>query len=119
MESAPYRVISIQATVAALAAALTYAVFGATAAKAVWYGAAVALANALFLIWRMRLAAGQPSGDAHRQLRSFYRSSLERFFLVAVLLAGGMGLLNLLPAAVLSGFVLGQLTLIVAAFMLR
>jgi len=33
------------------------------------------------------------------------------------LLAGGLGLLKLLPLAVLSGFVLGQLTLIVAAFM--
>jgi len=117
MHTAPYRVVSAQAMIAILAALLTYAAFGATAAKAVWYGGAVALANGLFLVWRMRQDVAQPSRDAHRHLRSFYRSSLERFFLVALLLAGGLGLLKLLPLAVLSGFVLGQLTLIVAAFM--
>jgi ATP synthase protein I len=117
MHAAPYRVVSAQATIAVLAALLTYAAFGAPAAKAVWYGAAVALVNGLLLVWRMRQSALQPSLDAQRHLRKFYRSSLERFFLVSLLLAGGLGLLNLLPLAVISGFVLGQVTLIVAEFM--
>lgn len=116
MHTAPYLGVGAQAMIAILAAVLTYAVFGGTAAKAVWYGGAVALFNGLLLVWRMRQGARQTSRDAHQQLRSFYRSSLERFFLVSLLLAGGLGLLKLLPLAVLSGFVLGQLTLIVAAF---
>jgi len=80
-------VISIQATVAALAAALTYAVFAPTAAKAVWYGAAVALANALFLIWRMRLARANRMGRAPA-VAVVLPLQPGAIFLVAVLLAG-------------------------------
>jgi ATP synthase protein I len=40
---------------------------------------------------------------------------VERFFVVALLIAAGLGWLKLMPALMLAGFVLGQLVLVVSA----
>ena len=118
MDFPAYRVVSSQLVVALVATALAYLLFGSAAAKAALYGGFVALANALFLVWRLyRGRRSQQNLAAHQHLRSFYRSSLERFFVVVLLLAGGLGALKLMPLAVLVSFVLGQLTLIVSVSM--
>ena len=78
-------------------------------AQATLYGAVVALINTLLMIWRARRAARRPHLDAHRELRSFFLSGLERFIAVALLLAAGMGPLELDPLGVVGGFVAGQL----------
>lgn len=119
MESAAYRMVSLQAAVAILSAVLVFFLMGPLAAKAAFYGAMAALANTVFLLWRMRQGGQTPHLDAHRHLRMFYRSSLERFFVVGLLLAAGMGPLELLPLAVLGGFVLGQAALVVSQLTMR
>lgn len=78
-------------------------------AQATLYGATVALINTLLMVWRVRRAARRPHLDAHRELRSFFLSGLERFVAVALLLAAGMGPLGLDPLGVLGGFVAGQI----------
>ena len=90
---------------------------GRWAAVSVVYGGGVACTNTLLLIWRLRRCEKRPGLDAGRQLRLFYLSSLERFLVVAALLAMAMVALGLSPLAVAAGFVLGQLTLLVAGFM--
>lgn len=115
------RVVSGQLLVA-LVAGVAIIVFqgwekGLGVALSVVYGSGVALANTLLLMWRLGRSARRQSMDANRQLRTFYLSSVERFLVVATLLVAGMTALGLSPLALLAGFVLGQLTLLIAGFM--
>lgn len=115
------RVLSGQLLVAVLAGAAIVAIQGWKTgwplALSVVYGSGVALVNTLLLMWRLGRSARRSPADAHRQLRMFYLSSVERFFVAATLLVAGMTALGLLPLAVVAGFVLGQLTLLIAGFM--
>ena len=111
------RTAVLQAVVCIVAGIAGYALQGGAAAVAALYGAMVALANTLFLLWRMRHSEQNPQWKAAQHLRWFYRSGLERFLLVAALLALGMGSLKLLPVAVLIGFVVSQLAWVFAPFM--
>jgi ATP synthase protein I len=115
------RVLLSQALIALLAAASIVVIRGwsegGLAAMAVLYGGATAMANSSLLGWRMARGRDKPHADAGRHLRSFYLSSLERFVVAAGLLAVGLVLLHLSPIALLSGFVLGQVTLLVVGLL--
>ncbi|MHB9117686.1 MAG: ATP synthase subunit I [Burkholderiales bacterium] len=115
MESATYRVVSIQIYLAIAAAAIFYLVGADNLAKATLYGAIVALVNVLLLRWRMHRSGRRESVDPHRDLSEMYYSSMERFFVVGLLLAVGIGWLKLMPVAVLAAFVVGQLALIISS----
>ena len=104
-----------------MAAQLAVGIAGAVAAsqfetpglgKSVLWGGLTALANTVLLTWRL-VYGDRPTLNAQQHLRLMYRSSLERFFVVTMLLALGMLQLNLLPLAVLLGFMAGQATLVV------
>lgn len=110
----PIRIAIEQAAVAAISAALTYSYIGENAAKAAWFGGLVAVANTLMLAWRMRAAAQSTGKSPGQELAGLARSSMERFFMVALLIAAGLGWLKLMPAPLLLGFVLGQLVLVVS-----
>jgi len=111
------RIICQQAIVAAVIATASYIALDANAAKSILYGSSIALTNALLLAWRMKQSARAQHLDAHKHLWSFYRSSLERFLIVVMLFAAGLGPLKLLPLAVIAGFALGQMTLIISQIM--
>jgi ATP synthase protein I len=100
-----------------IGSAFVYGVLGSSAAVAASYGGTVALANTLFLVWRMRQGEQQLDANVSRQLLSFYRSSLERFVIVGLLLATGMGVLHLAGLPLLAGFVFGQVSLMVFQFL--
>ena len=119
MEFSGHRIIRLQALVASAGAGLSYVLLNASAAGAVLYGGAAALANTLFWLWRIRQSERRPFLNVQQSLRSLYRASLERFLVVSVLLVAGMGVLGLMPLAVLAGFVLGQLTLIISPILMR
>ena len=85
---------------------------GIHAAGAVWFGGVTAALNAGLLQWRRRRAEAGRALGAARSLRLLYRTALERFVLVVALLALGLGVLELAPLALVSGFVAGQLALI-------
>lgn len=108
------KAVTIQVALTIVSAALIFAQMGEAAANAVGYGGAVALTNTLLLSWRMRSSARQPGQSPHQELFRLYRSSMERFFVVALLIAAGLGWLKLMPALMLAGFALGQLTLVVS-----
>lgn len=96
-------------------AALAGGMFGnMVTALAVVYGGVVALANSGLLIWRWHKGARDYHCDAGRHMRSFYRSMLERFFVVMLLLAAGFAWVGNQPLAVLAGFVVGQLAWMLA-----
>jgi len=108
------RLAVLQAAMAAAAATLAYLFMGEAAARAAWFGGAVAVANTLLLAWRMRIGARLPVQDPRQELARLVRFSMERFFMVALLIAAGLGWLKLMAAPLLLGFVLGQLTLVVS-----
>jgi ATP synthase I chain len=85
------------------------------AGAAVMYGGAAAMIGSGLLWWRFRRGEGDYHCDAGRHLRSFYRSSLERFFVVGTMLALGFGGLKLAALPVLAGFVVGLLAWVIAA----
>ena len=111
---AAYRVVGVQAITVIIGALLSFFWLGDNVAMAALFGGSVAVANALFLIWCMRAGAQRPAQDARQELAWLVRFSMERFFMVALLIVAGLGWLKLMPVPLLIGFVLGQLTLVVS-----
>lgn len=94
---------------------LAYLYSGFNAAGAVMFGGLVAVANAGLLMWRMRTAGLGRHVSAQRVLWRVYRTGLERFALVGMLLVLGMVLFQQDRSAVVAGLVLGQLAWLVVA----
>ena len=113
------RVTWVQLVVAIIAGSAALGV-GATPqlAIAVLIGGGVSVLNGAMMAWRMSRANQRSAHDAHLQLRLMYFYAAERFFLVVVSLGLAMAILKL-PLAVMSGFVLGQASLLVARLFLR
>ncbi len=82
---------------------------------AAWYGGVVACANSCLMVIRWWRGVHDYHCDGARHLRSFHRSSLERFFVVTLLMAVGLGLIRLAPLPMIVGFVVGQLAWVIAA----
>lgn len=91
-----------------ICAALFYAAQGAEGAVAALYGGGVALANVQLLRWRKNQVRTRRGMTARASLATFFISALERFVLVAALLALGLGWMGLQPLALLIGFAVGQ-----------
>jgi ATP synthase protein I len=72
----------------------------------------ISLLNVMLLEWRRKQADRGPALTAGQSLRVLYRSAVERFVLVALLFAAGIGALALYPLALLTGFIAGQLALL-------
>jgi len=113
MSPAAKKLVLFPALVMAVVAPVAYAAAGLGAATGALFGGFVAVCNAGVIGWRMDRGADDP--DAHRQLRLAYRTSIERFALVGVLLAAGLGPLGLAPHYLVGGFVAGQLALMVSS----
>lgn len=106
------RVLNLQLALLLFASFSAYAVWGLSVALALAFGAGIAVANTLMIAWRMR--QGRKQTTTQPSLSEFYRSWLERYLLVGVLLAAGLGGLKLMPLGLLSGFILGQVIWILA-----
>lgn len=102
------KILNIQIVTALLATLFGYFYGGIPAALAALFGAGIAMSNTLLLVWRLYRSKRQIHADAHRHLRSFYFSTVERFFVVGGLLAVGLGALQLMPLPLLAAFVAGQ-----------
>ncbi len=93
--------------------AVVYAgLVGAASALGAVFGGCIAVANGLLLCWRLHRGGKHPHGDPGRHLRSFFASAMERFVVVVVLFAIGMGVLKLVPLPLLLGFIAGQVALV-------
>ena len=130
-------VLSAQTVWVLLATLLAYRIWNGShlAMVSAAVGAFIALVNTAFIAWRLSaqenlgkapgskhdLAAAMKNDtaapEAHRHLKQFYRSALERYLLVAGLFAVSLGVFAFLPLAVLGGFILGQALWIAAPLM--
>ena len=111
------RVFNLQLASLLLVSFGVYAMWGSGAAQAAGFGLLIATTNTLLIAWRMRpnnKMLGKPAS-----LNEFIRSWLERYLVVGVLLALGLGSLKLLPLGLLSGFILGQLIWILAPLTIK
>lgn len=110
----PRSVAELQLVIIIISAVPAFFVVNPLAAKAVVFGGLIALANALLLNWRMRWGEQHPEADAGWHFRQAFRSLIERLVVAVTLFAVGLKLLKLVPLAMLTGFVLGQLAWIAA-----
>ena len=109
------RVALTQAGLALLGALIGSVFFGIGTGLAVLYGALVALAVSLVLVWRERQSMRHPEWDQHRLFKLFIRVGLERLALLVGLLGLGLGVLGLAPLPLMLGLVLAQLGWLAAA----
>ncbi len=113
------RAAAVQTALIVAVALLALAWKGWPVALAVIYGGLAAWLNAAMLYWRWVQGTRRFHSDPGRHLRSFYRSSMERFLMVGLWLAAGLAWLGLAPLAVVAGFVAGQLAWLIASPTLR
>lgn len=106
---------TVQAVVALLQAGAFAVLVSPAAAGAALYGALAALGNTALLVWRWRRGEQDHHCDGPRHLKTFYRSSMERFLVVGVWLAIGLGGFKLDAGPVLTGFVVVLLAWVIAA----
>ena len=114
MKSSVHRTAVLQIVISVMVGIVAYALEGEAEAGAAIYGGVVALVGTLLLLWRMQSSKHKALKEAQQHLWIFYRSGVERFLVLSILLAIGMGMLKLVPLAVLVGFVASQLAWIIA-----
>lgn len=107
----------IAVTVITTAFAYFYSHSWSIASANLW-GAITAVLNGVLLVSGLSRAEKVKSYQPHHLLRTMYRISMERFFVVILLLALAMGVLKLPATAVLYGFVAGQVVLITARILM-
>ena len=114
MKSSVHRTAVLQIIISVIAGVVAYALEGEAEAGAAIYGVVVALIGTLLLLWRMQSSKHKTLKEPQQHLWRFYRSGAERFLVLSILLAIGMGTFKLVPLAVLVGFVASQLAWIIA-----
>ncbi|MGA7950292.1 MAG: ATP synthase subunit I [Thiobacillaceae bacterium] len=104
-----FRVAASQIVLCSLAGGVAYGWGGRSAAVSAAAGGAVAMLGTLILILREKQSERHSGWSAGRNLLQFYRSGLERFVLVGVLLGALFIYSGSVPLAVLMGFITAQL----------
>ena len=105
-------VLSTQLVLVLLTSVVFFLVSGGFQAGSAGFGGAIAIINVLLLEWRRYQTDKGRAIDARLSLLVIYRSALERMLLVALLFALGLGALALDPLALLTGFITGQVALL-------
>ena len=97
------------------ATAAVFLVFFETfSALSTCYGGCVAAVNALLLARCTQRDARVPERSPQQSLVAAYLCALQRFLVVALLFVVGLGALMLKPLALLAGFIVGQLVMVIS-----
>lgn len=108
------RLFLLQIALVALASAVFLAVFEVFSAVSVWYGGGIAAMNGLVQARCLHRDAQAPQRSPQQSLVAVYVCVAQRFLLVALLFGLGLGALKLDALAVLTGFVAGQIALVIS-----
>ena len=103
------RALLVQWVLVWTAVLVVYAAFGRATAQPVMGGGLIAISGSALLWLRWWQSNKRVQADAQQVVRAVYRTGLERFVLVVLLLALGLSYFKHAAAALLAGFVLGQL----------
>ncbi len=107
------KLLVLQLLLLAVTSAVFFVRYGGFQAWSVWGGGVIAIAHTLLLEWRRGCADSGRALTGGESLRLLYRTALERFVLVALLFVLALGVLQLDAAALIAGFIVGQVALIV------
>lgn len=103
----------------ALLGALVLALLGYASLAMGWFaGALISLANSGLLVWRWHQGRRVVTSDARRHMGSFYRSMVERYVGLVILLGAALWL-HLESRSLLAGFITGQVGWLLAALIWR
>jgi ATP synthase protein I len=108
------RLLLLQIAWVAVASAVFLALCGIFSAVSVCYGGGIAATNGLLQARCLHRDAQAPQRSPQQSLVAVYVCVVQRFLLVALLFALGLGALKLEPLAVLAGFVAGQIALVIS-----
>jgi F0F1-type ATP synthase assembly protein I len=103
------RALLVQWVLVWTAVLVVYAAFGRATAQPVMGGGLIAISGSALLWLRWWQSNKRMQADAQQAVRAVYRTGLERFVRVVLLLALGLSYFKHAAAALLAGFVLGQL----------
>ena len=103
------RALLVQWVLVWTAVLVVYAAFGRATAQPVMGGGLIAISGSALLWLRWWQSNKRVQADAQQAVRAVYRTGLERFVLVVILLALGLSYFKQAAVALLAGFVLGQL----------
>jgi hypothetical protein len=102
----------LQLLLIAITSAVFFMIYGGFQAGSAAFGGFCACANRLLLEWRRHKADSGRALSAGQSMRLLYRTALERFMLIGVLFALGLGVWQLDPLALITGFIVGQSALV-------
>jgi ATP synthase protein I len=102
-----------QALFVTATAVMFFIIYGGFSALSAGFGGGIAMASSLLLGWRRHRADTGRALSGQASLGLLYRTAFERFGLVVLLLALGLGWLRLEPVALIAGFIAGQLALFI------
>ncbi len=105
------RLLMVQLALLSVVAAFYFALKGGAEAAAAAFGGAIAFANSSLLAWRARQTERGKALNAHQSMRVLIRTVAERYLLVGMLFALGMGVLKLAPLPLMVGFAVCLLAL--------
>lgn len=107
------RLLLYQFALVAAVSVVLLAVFNPLAAASSGFGGSIAAVNALLLARCMRRDACAPERTPQQSLAAAFICVAQRFVVVTLLFALGLGGLALPPLALLAGFIAGQLVLVI------
>jgi len=113
MESGIRRLLLLQSLMVVAMAAVFLVIFDTFAAVSVCYGGCVAAVNAVLLARCGHRDVEAPERSPQQSLAAVYLCVVQRFLVIALLFALGLGLLKLKPLALITGFIVGQLVMVV------
>jgi ATP synthase protein I len=105
--------VLFQILLVAATSAVFLVIFELFSALSVWYGGFIAASNSLLQARCASSDTKQPERSPQQSLVAVYLCVTQRFLLVALLFALGLGALQFEPLAVLAGFIVGQIVMII------
>ena len=113
MDTGTRRLLLIQLLLIGAIAVVFLVTFDFGHAVSAGFGGGIAVVNAL-LVWRCARRDSQASERTPQQsLAAIYICVIQRFVFAALLFAFGLGVLELKPFALLTGFIAGQLVMVI------
>lgn len=110
------RQLLLQVVLTTVVALLFLTVSGNAYGKGAVYGGLVAVANTLIQLWHWWRFDTKGSEGLAQNALLIYRIAIERFASTLLLFALGLGVLKLAPLPLMSGFIAGQLVLLIMGF---
>ena len=107
------RLLLFQGLLVAFTSAVFLVAFETFAAASVWFGGGIAAANALLLARCAQRDTRATGRTPQQSLAAAYICVVQRFVLIALLFAFGLGALKLQALALLAGFIGGQLVMVI------